>query len=295
LTVNHKNAVAEEADIAANREKVEAAVAGAAAGTPEVDLLAAIDLAARALPAGGAHTLVVVDSGLSTTGPLDFTQPGVLDADAAQLADGLAAAGALPDLTDVDVIFQGLGDTALPQQAISRAQQTNVRSIWQAVVRAAGGDAELVDAPLSGDARPGLPWVTPVQPGSGPVCVVETVVLTEGDVAFQPDSAEFVDPAAVAATLKPIAERMSAAELTGKITGMTARVGDDLGQQQLSEDRARAVRDELVDRGVAAEVLTVEGVGSHFAGYDDADPAANRKVAIDLAAPSADVTCAAAG
>jgi hypothetical protein len=65
----------------ATRQRVSEAVSAAVPRSPETDLLAALQLAGQ-LVAGqpGVRTVVVVDPGLSTTGALDFTQPGMLDA-----------------------------------------------------------------------------------------------------------------------------------------------------------------------------------------------------------------------
>jgi outer membrane protein OmpA-like peptidoglycan-associated protein len=287
-----------------NRQQARAAVAEAAARTPETDLLSALDRATRSISAAsGAHTIVVVDSGLSTVAPLDFTQPGLLDADPTELADSLKAAGELPDLAGVDVVLQGLGDTAAPQERIGRAQRDNLVAIWQAIVEAAGaGSAQVDDAPLSGPSIVGLPGVTPVPPGTGVVCTADTVVLAGGDVAFRPDSATFVDPTAAAETVRPIAEQMVDGQLTATITGTTARVGDAAGQKELSRQRARSVADLLTSLGVPAGSMTVVGLGSDFPGYvvdHDANgdlipaaAAANRKVTIQLAGATAGVNCA---
>ena len=63
------------------RQSVDEAVEGARARSPESDLLGAIRLAAQELGRhSGLRTLVVVDSGLSTTGLVSFTTPGLLDA-----------------------------------------------------------------------------------------------------------------------------------------------------------------------------------------------------------------------
>jgi outer membrane protein OmpA-like peptidoglycan-associated protein len=303
LLADDTNAQVQNRDREANRQRVRATIAEAEAKTPETDLLRALDLAARAISGGpGAHTITVVDSGLSTVAPLDFTQEGLLDADPIELAASLEAAGQLPDLTGMDVVFQGLGDTAPPQEPIGRAQRTNLINIWQAIVKAAGGHPEIEDAPLSGSANAGLPTVTAVSPGSGIVCTAGTVTLTGGDVAFQPDSADFVDADATAEVLRPIAEQMVEGQLTAAVTGTTAKVGDLAGQKELSRLRAQAVADALADLGVPTASLTVFGVGSEFTEYvedhDDsgnlipAAAAANRKVVIGLAGASADVTCA---
>ncbi len=304
LAVDHANEVAEEADRERHRRTVEAALRDAAARTPEVDLLGALALGARSISAAsGPHTIVVVDSGLSTVAPLDFTQAGLLDADPAELADSLKRAGELPDLTGADVVFQGLGDTADPQPAVGRAQRANLVGIWTALVRAAGaGEVRIEESPLSGAAAGGLPSVTVAPVSSGVVCSAGTVVLTGGDVAFQADSAVFLDRAAAEATLEPIARQMVTGSLTAELTGTTADVGDPAGQRTLSQQRAQAVADLLADLGVPAGSMTAVGLGSQFPGYvEDHDAAgalvpaaaaANRKVVIDLGGASADVTCA---
>lgn len=305
LRVNHANPVIEESDIERNTRTVERALTGAAAVTPEVDLLGALDEAARTIgSAGGPHTIVVVDSGLSTVAPLDFTEPGLLDSDPTELATSLAAAGELPDLTGAAVVFQGLGDTADPQPALGRAQRKNVLAIWTAIAEAAGASDVLVEeTPLAGPAAPGLPGVSIVPPGSSVECTPGSVVLTGGDVAFPADSAEFVDPRAARQTLRPIADQMVAGRLTATITGTTARVGDGEGQQRLSEQRAQAVAAELAALGVPAGSLTVVGLGSAFPEYvPDHDAAgnllpaaaaANRKVEITPSGGSTGVSCAA--
>jgi outer membrane protein OmpA-like peptidoglycan-associated protein len=138
--------------------------------------------------------------------------------------------------------------------------------------------------------------------GAGVQCTAGTVVLTGGDVAFRPDSAVFVDPAAASQTVAPVAEQMVDGQLRASITGMTADVGDLTGQQLLSRQRAQAVADLLISLGVPADRMTVAGMGSQFPGYvedHDADghllpaaAAANRKVVLELGGASADVTCA---
>ena len=291
-----ENEVARDGDRQEWREWVERAFASAAAQEEETDLLGALDLAARAISsAPGDHTIVVVDSGLSTAGDLDFaTQPGLLDADPQELADGLAAADVLPDLTGVRVVVQGIGDTAEPQEELGTAQRRHLVELWQAILDTAGATEVAVEqTPLSGFPSDALPWVTPVGLPEPAQCVGGAIELSGADVAFQADSAEFVDPAAARAVLEPIADQLRAAGLTATLTGTTARVGELSGQVELSERRAQAVSDELVDLGVPASALTAVGLGSEFPGYvQDHDAAGtllpgpageNRKVIVDPA------------
>jgi outer membrane protein OmpA-like peptidoglycan-associated protein len=298
------NSVIQEKDRESNRKAVDAKLAEAKAVTPETNLLAAIDMGARAIEsAPGTRTLVVVDSGLSTSGSINFvSEPELLDADANDLADRLRQAGALPDLRGTSVVFQGLGDTALPQQTLGLSQRANLVDIWVAVAKAAGAEEVLVERKsLNGEPASALPWVTPIGVGADVVCMVETVELGEGAVAFDAESAEFSDRSAAIAILEPIAQRMMSDNLSATLTGTTANVGGKPGQVNLSEKRAEAVLDLLVSRGVPRERMTAVGLGSDFPGYvhdRDADgelipeaAAANRKVIIELFALAGDVSC----
>jgi outer membrane protein OmpA-like peptidoglycan-associated protein len=293
LVARDENSVVQKQDRDRNRQAIGDMLAAAKAKTPETDLLAGLSLAARGISsASGKHTIVVVDSGLSTTGALDFAaEPQLLDADPQELADGLAKDGALPDLSGLRVLFQGLGDTVAPQPALDQRQRDNLIAIWNAVIRAAGSSDIVVEqTPLSGTAEEELPYVSPVALKRGSQCVVEEVLLDEGAVPFKADGSEFVDKDRVERVLEPIAQKMLSESLTATLTGTTADVGDIQGQRQLSLQRAEAVRGFLEDLEVTAP-MTVVGLGSDFPGYDAGDLAANRKVTVELSAPDAEVTC----
>jgi outer membrane protein OmpA-like peptidoglycan-associated protein len=304
LVARDENAVVQKQDRDRNRQAIDAMLAEARAETPETDLLAAIDKGARSITSSpGTRRLVVVDSGLSTSGTIDFVrEPDLLDADASDLADRLRQAKALPDLRDTTVVFQGLGDTVLPQRSLGLSRRANLVDIWVAVAKAAGAGEVLVEhSPLDGQPAAGLPWVTPVEPGADVSCKVETMELDEGDVAFEADSAGFKDPAEARETLTPIAHQMKRDNLLATLTGTTANVGDEDGQVDLSEQRARAVLDLLVALGVPAHRLTAVGLGSDFSGYvEDRDAegqlipeaaAGNRKVIIELFGSAGGVSC----
>jgi outer membrane protein OmpA-like peptidoglycan-associated protein len=269
LVITGANPVARDNSRQANLARIAEAITSARARDEEAELLAALSLAERSVRSVvGTRTIVVLDSGLSTTGPLDFTQPGLLDAVPTEVVDLLRAAKALPDLTGITVVWHGLGDVHDPQEGLRIAERDNLVAIWKAVLEAAGAEPVVIEEkPLSGAAPSGLPWVTPVVPPDPVVCQESEVVLRGGDVAFQPDSAAFRDPAAARAVLEPIAAQIIDGDLTATVTGTTARVGPDQGQRDLSSARARAVADVLSELGVPPAALTVEGLGSNFPGY----------------------------
>ena len=191
LLARDSNSVIQRRDRDANRQLVDTQLADAKAKTPETDLLSALDLAARTISSQpGHHTIVVLDSGLSTVAPLDFRAPGLIDSDPAELAASLKTARQLPDLAGDDVVFQGLGDTAAPQAELGRPQRAALIDIWMAIAKAAGAhDVQVEKSPLTAQPQPGLPAVSPVVLDKGISCTATVVTLTGGDVGFLPDSA----------------------------------------------------------------------------------------------------------
>jgi len=193
----------------------------------------------------------------------------------------------------MEITFQGLGDTAARQESLSIAQRANLIAIWRAVVEAAGGDMVLEERQLAEPVAAGLPDVSVVPVPAGPACVGGAIELSGADVAFQPDSAEFVDIAAARAVLEPIAAELVESRATATLIGTTADVGPMEGQRALGRARAQAVMQELVALGVPDDSLTAVGLGSEFPGYlEDHDAggnllpgpaAANRKVIVDPA------------
>jgi hypothetical protein len=281
----------------AGRRHVDDMVEQAVAMTPETDLITAMDLVVQTLQGEpGLHTLVVVDSGLSTTGPLDFRRPGLLDADPVEVADSMGDAGTLPDLRGFSVVFQGLGVTSAPQQELDPARRVRLVEIWKAVVERAGAVAVKVEPGSPGDPDPGLPVVTPVPVDPGVACTPGRVTLTGGPLGFQPGEPFLSDRRAATEALRPYAEQMVAdGNVIAEVFGTYADVGDPAVRQSLSELRAQEVAYVLIDLGVPIQQLHVLGLGSDFPGFvpdrdasgrfDPAAVARNRTVILQLTEP----------
>ncbi|HEU0089003.1 MAG TPA: OmpA family protein [Pseudonocardiaceae bacterium] len=268
----------------------------ARADTPEVDLLAALGLAARSVAdAVGPKTIIVIDSGLQTSGALRFQdQDGaLLNANPGEVVDLLRRTQQLPNLTGMRVVLTGLGDTAAPQPTLPQPARAVLVALWQAIVEAAGGSAEIQEAPLpSTRTLPGLPPVSVVPVALRSIGPLPSVtVLREGTVGFLPDQAVFRDPGQARSVLADYAREIA----NGKravLTGTTASVGDLAGRLRLSRERANAVRDLLISLGAPADRIEARGVGSDFPGYlpdrdaqGNLDPLAaaqNRQVILEL-------------
>ena len=264
------------ADKTARYQLVEA-VQGAAAITPETDLISAISLASRMLSSGTASNkvLIIQHSGVNTGASLPMQELDLLNTEPAQLLDQLDVAAMVPQLNGVPVEFYGLGDVAGSQRTLSAQQVQWLQSFWQAFFDRTGAAVTFHADIVSGEAlTENGHKVTPLAPAGAP-----TFVSTE-QVAFQPDSTTFLDEAAARTALNGLAEQLKGTSAHYIVAGSTARVDNASreGAQALSLARARAVRDVLVVAGVPADQITCLGLGNEPTSVRSANEAENRCV-----------------
>ncbi len=272
-----KNDFALQKQVEELRAGVAQEVTSAVADAPEADLLAALEVAARQVHGhGDAGTVVVLDSGLQTTGALDHTRDGMVLADPDELAQALADSGQLPDLAGITVVFAGLGDTSGAQEALGPYRARLVDQ-WKSVASTAGASCVSVDdTPFDTAPPPGLPGVTAVDVPQPPALALPApggeLRLGEEVIGFKPDLAEFRDPDAARDALRPIAEELVSSGLRVELVGTTATALTEEQRRALSQSRAEAVRDELVNMGVPAANVAATGVGTdHPAHVQDTD------------------------
>lgn len=270
------------------------------ARTAEADIFAAITEADRAL--GGAsgdveRSVIIVDSGISTSGPISFMedQPareGLLDPDA--FVQSLRQSGDLGKLENVDrVIWYGLGEASDPQESPNEGTRRAMQDLYEAIF-AAGGVEEVEFMEAGGSSAPssGLPAVTPIElpkialdPDGNPVGLGDTLVFNEAEgtaLTFETATSAFVDGGAAAVELEDgIAQLLSFPEMSVAVRGYTDTVGDEAANQVLSEERARTVADLLVSAGVSPDRITVIGMGEDST-HGEGDVAANRRVELQF-------------
>lgn len=239
----------------------------AQAVTPEVDTLGAIRLASRALKEekSAEKHIVVIDTGLSTTGSLDFRN-NIIESDAEVLRKRLAEIDAIPDLSGVSISWIGLGDTALPQADLSPRQYKNLEQIWEAILTGAGAESVYFYSTIPG--KPALaeklPEVSVVSLFIEPdiVDISEPIVFSEERVAFMGDSSEFIDKKKVIELLRPIADYMiNHPKAQIMIIGTTATTSDYKYCLRLSQERADAVYYSFIELGVQQSQLQTLGMG----------------------------------
>ena len=253
------------------------AMAGDRAVMSEANDLTALWTASRAArdPAYTSGSVVLMDSGLSTVAPLDFSEKGMLDADVDETVEFLASHGAIPDLRGLVVVFIGLGDVAFPspQDPLDPARQRHIVELYTKIAQKGGAACvEVVAEPHSGPAADGVPSVRAVPvplvvsiPASDPP---PTVLPDDPVTGFVPDEATLLAPDGARGVLWPLATWLMAdPRRSVKLSGTTARIGSLDGQRDLGGQRADTIKQVLVHMGVTPTQVTTEGLGSEFPQY----------------------------
>jgi OmpA-OmpF porin, OOP family len=236
----------------------------------QVNVIQAVDVAASDLQYAGGGNLLVLDSGLQTMAPLDFTT-GLLADDPQTIASYLKAAHELPDLSGIHVEFSGIGWTAAPQASLGIAYQNKMVQIWSAIAATAGASCIAIDpaAPKYQSALSGLPPVSVVslpRPPKPPKSCSTTDLNDANNVGFDYDSTQFRDPSGARVTLQKLANVIVSTGESVTLTGATSSEGSDAYNKRLSLERAQAVQATLVQLKVPASRITTQGDGSHLPG-----------------------------
>jgi OOP family OmpA-OmpF porin len=237
------------------------------AQVPEADVLAALTLAAASV--GPSGNIIVIDSGIQTTGSLDFRQ-GLTDADPNDVVNFLKKRHLLPDLAGRRVLLSGFGFTALPQQPLDNSRRSNIVAIWKAIAVTAGALCVGVDTqPNTQAALSGVPSVAPVllPPRAVFEPCGETQLSEKDQVGFVRGTAVFRDPQGAQATLKKLAEILLRGNQQLTLTGTTSSEGDRVANLELSKKRAEMVKRVLVAQRIAADRITTVGAGSEGPGH----------------------------
>ncbi|MFY1635214.1 hypothetical protein ACN27F_18385 [Solwaraspora sp. WMMB335] len=271
-------------DKAAFLNDVVALLESAKAQEPEANVLEALSVASGAAGQGG--TVVLLDSGVQTTDPLDFRQNELPTRQPAIVADALSQQGLLPDLAGRSVILSGLGYTATPQDALQERNRAFVVELWREIVVAAGAEAPVLLAePNTSESAVTSPSVSTVRFPDETIewdCDSLAILPDDGEVGFIPNEAEFRNSAAASAVLREFATFLHANPTARVlIRGYVAHYGSG----DLSQRRADRVKRELSQQ--VPNTITAEGMGwgpfpNPTAPPDERYDQLNRRVTIEV-------------
>jgi|GEM_PF-1879304 len=260
------------------------------AANSEVNLLAAIkeaELVLRDCAIGEKH-IVIMDTGISTAGRVDMRSFRLDALDIPEFTSKLKELdGVLPDLTDINICFAGLGDVAAPQ-SLPDTTLPKLKTLWEEIFLACGVARDMISFPVSpsgtnpnlySEDKGGFPYVTVIDFSHIEIkskeveSATDTEAVTGGelalpDVGFHPDSAEIIDEERAKVLLQPYADAMvkhfeSDAGALLYLIGTTATTvpGGD-GDIVLSQSRADKLKNVLAGLGVPEDSLVATGFGA---------------------------------
>ena len=252
------------------------------AKTGEADILGAIEIASRSLRAageGGDKILVIMDNGLSTCNPLNFSASNLLGGNAEVTADSIVAAlkkcDSIPDLKGIQVTWIGMADVNSPQQELSDSNKKVLKEIWRRILVEGGATVTFAEDLPEGTRKTdsGLPYVSTVSiQESVSVKIDDSLqnneeipqinILTGDTIAFIESSFEYINEEAARVVLKKYADYLIENRSEKKVlAGTTATVGSQEDCVVFSKGRAQTVADTLIEMGVLPEQLVVTGLG----------------------------------
>jgi outer membrane protein OmpA-like peptidoglycan-associated protein len=258
-----------QADAKKATRRLLATASAAAPATEGADLVAALALGAdqaRTAAGNGKATLIVLDSGLSTTGA-----PG-------EQAEFVKDQGQCPNLTGITVLFLSLGYGIGDQKPLTPADRQAVTGLHVALVSTCGGHPLTLPAPVTGPAPVTTLTVNPTTPTEYGTPTLTDPIILRGDspLGFLPQSTRFRRPEQAKAFLDELATELTThPTVRVAITGRTANDPKQSKTQlkKLGKARAEEVKAQLVRRGIKHTRITTEGRG-YLADPPGADPLA---------------------
>lgn len=230
------------------------------------DLLNSIDTSDSSI-----KELYVYDSGISTYGIIDFTKTNFLELSEDEIKEFLQIfkeKNELPDLTNVNVKWYGIGNTSKPQENLTHGEKNNLIRFWKTVIEFCNGEFE--DVPyISEKSNDSAYSVTPVSFDSDTIEYSEkSEEISESIycVYFASGKSEYVDEDSQIKTLKEMAENSQRYSSKWYIIGCEAGKTND-GIQELdnhiSTARAKKVKSDLENLGVDENKLIMCSLGPH--------------------------------
>lgn len=277
----------------------------------EVDILSGLESAAEKVnsKADRERQILIYSSGISTAGILNFaSSPDLIYQKTDDILAYVETKLESIDLTDIDIVWYGLGDVA-DNQKISELEQKKLKDIWCAILEKCGAEnidfkkyvansdpanqeylnQFVQDNTIEVISRDNYPKVTPVS-------FKGFFNLDESILEFKSNDYVFVNPEKAESVLKDYAEVL--ADFKNEkiyIIGCTADDGSYEGCSNLSVKRAETVKSILCDNGMDDHNLEVIGIGKYPVGGEnskwriddsdktDATQSMNRKVMIIMA------------
>lgn len=236
------------------------------AKTPEADYVEALHVASGILESTecSEKRLTIMGSLLSTKGVLSYVEnPELLDGgEANKIIKELQRARAIPNLNEVTVNLYASNTTA-PQESLSYKQADMLQEHYKAICKAAGAKVNFHKSTNKGRMKnyTKLPKVTTVDITTDKVSFTGAVKFSDEELSFIADQAVFASEAEARTRLQPIAAYLTEDTQRHVLVAGTTASGTEEFCQNLSQERADAVKKILVDYGAEENQITCMGLG----------------------------------
>lgn len=244
--------------------------------TAGADPWSAINQAVSAARTMDGAKVIVIDSLLSDTGPIDTSTGGVTTANPDEVASHVARVQKV-DLAGVEVELVGVGETAAPQTPLSPAEKATLSTIWVTTLTKANAKVTLTPTP-----RPGagpttnlsvrLTPVADIKPFTAPIAGATTTTRypDSGPLRFATNSDQVAEREAAMATLAPVADWLVVDPSRHlAVHGRTDSSGTSAHNRDLATRRAQTIADMLrtLRPGITARQITTFGDATDFADF----------------------------
>lgn len=255
----------------------------------EVDIYSSIALAARCVT-DSSDVVVMLDSGLSTTGRIDFTKTTISRIDTAEFAETVLNGKFMLDMHGATVNIYGLGETFGRQPNLSVSDYNSLVSFYQVFFSSVNAKTNIHTQPYGTSEGVKSDYDVSICPVSADVCKIpttpdaytddkaaedntpvmeETTPIVDGvvidipttAVGFLPDSADLISPITAVAALSELSKMLKASDDDIVLVGMTATAGDADSAKKLSLERANTVMTLLNEIGVNTIQYVAVGTG----------------------------------
>lgn len=251
-----------------NRNQIILECSTAKAKTAEIDTLSAISQAAKSIQnSENSKTILIFDSGLSTTGLLNFSAQNLIDADTSDIVEQLETKHSIPNVKGCNIIWSGLGQTCGEQSPLTEYYKFRLQKIYNAILTAGGAsNITFNNEPIQGEEPEGVPEcsVVPVVEDSLNItsAIPEIIKFDDTKISFVSDKAEFVSEEKAQEALKPISKVLNDNTDTKiLVIGSTATDGTKSGCKTLSKMRADKVKETLLMQNVSESQILTYGAG----------------------------------
>jgi hypothetical protein len=229
----------------------------------ESDMLQAISVATDQFNTLESKKLFILGNGIQTSGAILMQDEGSLPRDkssAKLLAKSLKKRGEIPDLTDVEVTWYGLGQVDGEfQKTLPLAKSKALETFWREIIRLGGGKVESICQQCGS----GLPesQAIKVSPVDASACPVIVKLYESDGVEFKPDSDEFVSLAEAKSAARDTVAKFIAKKCESISVAGYAAAGEDEDTYENHKAEIDGVNKVLTKRRAAAFAKLLKSAG----------------------------------